>query len=93
MAEEEKLKPIVNACYPGTLSALNLAVLEITGRDAHVFLRMVLSLNALFFLFSTFLIFFWSIYPWKKWLWIGTAITFVLGLFGSLLSVIWLILI
>ena len=93
MDDEKHLKPIINASYPATLSALSLAVLEIVGRDVPVTLRLILSLNALFFLFSAFFIFFYSIYTWKRWLWTGTAITFILGLCGSLISVICLILI
>ena len=91
MDEEKRLKPIINASYPGTLSALSLAVLEIVGRDVPGLLRVVLSMNALMFLFSAFFIFFYSIYDFKRWLWIGAAITFILGLFGSLISVICLV--
>ena len=93
MGEEKLLKPIINASYPATLSALSLAVLEIVGRDVPILLRIILSLNSLFFLFSAFFIFFYSIYTWKRWLWTGTAITFILGLVGSLISVVCLILI
>ena len=91
--EERLLRPIINACYPGTLSGLSLAVLEITGRDVSIILRVILSMNALFFLFSAFFIFFYTIYHWKRWLWIGTALSFILGLCGSLISVIWLVLV
>jgi hypothetical protein len=90
-SEEKLLKPIINACYPGTLTALSLAVLQVTGRE-NLILRLTLSLNALLFLFSTFFIFFYTIYHWKKWLWTSTAISFILGLFGSLIAVIMLIL-
>jgi hypothetical protein len=92
-AEEKLLKPIINACYPGTLSGLSLAVLEITGRDVSILLRVILSMNALLFLFSAFFIFFYTIYHWKKWLWTSTAITFILGLCGSLIAAIWLVLV
>ena len=91
--EEELIRPIINACYPGTLSGLSLAVLEITGRDVSILLRVILSMNALLFLFSAFLIFFFTIYHWKMWLWKGTAITFIVGLFGSLIASIWLVVI
>jgi len=90
---ERLLKPIINACYPGTLSALSLAVLEITGRDVNIILRVILSVNALLFLFSAFFVFFYTIYHWRRWLWTGTAITFILGLCGSLIAVIWLVLV
>jgi hypothetical protein len=86
-----RLKPIINACYPGTLATLSLAVLEIVGKDASVILRFILSLNAILFVACAFLIFFHTIYPWKRMLWTGSAVTFILGLICSLLSVIWLI--
>jgi hypothetical protein len=89
--DDRLLRPIINACYPGTLSGLSLAVLEITGRDALTFIRVVLSLNALLFIFSAFFIFFYTIYHWRKWLWNGAAITFILGLCGSLIAAIWLV--
>ena len=88
---EEKLKPIINACYPGTLTALSLTVLQVTGR-ANPILWLTLSLIAFLFLCTTFFIFFYTIYPWKRWLWICTTVTFVLGLCGSLISVIILML-
>lgn len=91
-AEERLLRPIINSCYPGTLSALSLAILEIVGRDVHIVLRVILSMNGLFFLFSAFFVFFYTIYPWRRWLWTSAAITFILGLCGSLIAVIWLVL-
>ena len=93
MTEEVEglLKPIINACYPGTLSGLSLAVLEITGRDVPTILRLIISTNALLFLFSAFFIFFFTIYHWRRWLWTATAITFISGLCGSLIAVIWLV--
>jgi len=90
MAEEfEKkfIKPIVNASYPGTLAALSLAVLQVSGTGVFIALKIVLLLGAMMFLFSAFFIFFYTIYPTRKKLWTGTAITFLLGLFCSILSV------
>jgi hypothetical protein len=89
--EERRLRPIVNASYPATLTALSLAVLEITGRE-NLILSLTLSLTALLFLLSAFFIFFYSLYHRRRWLWVCTAITFVLGLIGSLASVLLLIL-
>lgn len=90
---QERLKPMINACYPGTLSALNLAVLQIIGKEGHPILRMLFSVSALLFLLSTFFVFFYTIYNWKKRLWTVTAITFVLGLCGSLIAAVWLIIV
>mgnify|MGYP001198247734 CR=1 FL=1 len=86
--EKKFIKPIVNASYPGTLAALSLAVLQVGGKDTHAALKLVLLLGAMMFLLSAFFIFFYSIYPTRKKLWTGTAITFLLGLVCSILSVI-----
>ena len=84
--EKKFIKPIVNASYPGTLAALSLTVLQVGGSISLV-LKTVLLLGALMFLFSAFFIFFYSIYPTRKKLWTGTAVTFLLGLFWLILSV------
>jgi len=84
--EEKFIKPIVNASYPGTLAALSLAVLQVGGAGTATVLKVVLSLGATMFLLSAFFIFFYSVYPARKRLWTGTAITFLVGLFCSLLS-------
>jgi hypothetical protein len=89
--EDRRLKPIINASYPGTLTALSLTVLQITGRENYL-LRLNLSLTALLFLLSAFFIFFFTLYHKKTWLWTGTAVTFIFGLVGSLVSVVILIL-
>jgi len=89
--EERRLKPIVNASYPATLTALSLAVLEITGRE-NLLLNLTLSLTALLFLMSAFFIFFYTLYHKRRWLWVCTATTFILGLTGSLVSVLLLLL-
>ena len=94
MAEEfEKkfIRPIINASYPGTLAALSLAVLQVGGKESSLALKFVLSLGAIMFLLSAFFIFFYSIYPTRKKLWTGTAITFFLGLFWLILSVFFLL--
>ncbi len=85
--EEKFIKPIVNASYPGTLAALSLTVLQVSGTGVALVLKFVLLLGAMMFLLSAFLIFFHSIYPARKNLWTGTALTFLLGLFCGLLSV------
>jgi hypothetical protein len=89
--EESLLRPIVNASYPATLTALSLAVLQITGRE-NLILTITLSVTAFLFLLSAFFIFFYTLYHSRRWLWICTAVTFLLGLTGSLVSVLLLIL-
>jgi len=85
--EERFIKPIINASYPGTLAGLSLAVVQVSGQRLAGSLRVILLLGAMMFLLSAFFIFFYSIYPtWKK-LWTFTAITFLLGLICSILSV------
>lgn len=86
--EERFIKPIVNASYPGTLAALNLTVLQVTGADAPTIIRMLIALGSTMFLVSSFTIFFYTIYPTKKTLWTTTAVSFLLGLSCSLIAVI-----
>jgi hypothetical protein len=88
--EERFIKPIVNASYPGTLAALSLTVLQITGlggQTTALALRIALLLGAATFLLSAFAIFFYSIYPTRKKLWMVTALSFLIGLFCSVVSV------
>ncbi len=85
--EEKFIKPIVNASYPGTLAALSLAVVQVSGNEIALGLKVILLLGAMMFLLSAFFIFFYSIYPTRKKLWTGTAVTFLLGLLCSILSV------
>jgi hypothetical protein len=85
--EEKFLKPIINACAPGTLAALSLAVLQINYRIVYA-LKMVLLIGSLTFTLSAFFIFFYTIYPTRKGVWTLTAITFLAGLFCSLLAAV-----
>ena len=85
--EEKFIKPIVNASYPGTLAALSLTVLQVTGERTPFSLKITLLLGATMFLLSAFSIFFYSIYPTRKKLWTATAVTFLIGLFCSIVSV------
>ena len=85
--EEKFLKPIINACAPGTLAALSLAVLQITLNVPEA-LKITLLTASLTFTLSAFFIFFYTIYPTRKKLWTLTAITFLSGLFCSLLSAV-----
>ena len=94
--EEKFIKPIVNASYPGTLAALSLTVLQVTGltgTPTPFSLKITLLLGATTFLLSAFSIFFYSIYPTRKKLWTSTAITFLIGLFCSIVSVLLLFII
>lgn len=94
--EEKFIKPIVNASYPGTLAALSLTVLQITGltgTPTPFSLKTTLLIGATTFLLSAFSIFFYSIYPTRKKLWTSTAITFLIGLFCSIVSVMLLFII
>lgn len=86
--EERFIKPIVHASYPGTLAALNLTVLQVTGRDAPSIIRILIAFGSIMFLLSSFSIFFYTIYPTKKKLWTTTATAFLLGLACSLMAVI-----
>jgi RsiW-degrading membrane proteinase PrsW (M82 family) len=89
--EEKFIKPIVNASYPATLAALTLTVLQVTGlsgRQTPYSLKVTLLLGAASFLLSAFSIFFYSIYPTRKKLWTVAAVTFLIGLFCAIVSVL-----
>jgi hypothetical protein len=87
MSEEfEKLiRPIRNASAPGTLAALCLAALRVSG-DLPYALKLGLLMGAILFLLSAFFIFFYSIYPTKRILWTCTALTFLAGLLSLIVS-------
>ncbi len=89
--DEKLIKPIINACYPGTLAGLSLAALQIVGKGAPLVIRFILSLDAVMFVLSAFFIFFYTIYPWRRRLWTCSASTFLAGLTCSLIAVIGLI--
>jgi hypothetical protein len=91
--EEKFIKPIVNASYPGTLAALSLAVLQVTGLSserAPLMLKLTLLSGATGFLLSAFSIFFYSIYPTRRKLWTAAAVLFLVGLFCLIASVLML---
>jgi hypothetical protein len=88
--EEKFIKPIVNASYPGTLAALSLAVLQVTGIGKQTFLGLKFTLltGAVSFLLSAFSIFFYSIYPTRRKLWTSAAVMFLVGLICLIASVL-----
>jgi hypothetical protein len=83
--EKRYVEPIVNASRPGTLAGLSLTVLRISTEDPMI-LKIILTFGAIMFLLSSFFIFFYSVYPTRRILWTGTAITFLMGLFCTILS-------
>jgi hypothetical protein len=89
--EQILLRPIINASYPATLAALSLAVLQVTGVPT-LAVRLILGSGALMFTICAFTFFFYSIYPTRRLLWTATAITYIIGLVFTLLSVLSLIL-
>jgi len=90
--EEKFIKPIINASYPGTLAALSLTVLSVGGmEDISIGLKFALLSGATLFLLSSFFIFFYSIYPTRRKLWTGAALTFLMGLSSSFVSVFFLL--
>jgi hypothetical protein len=90
-AEEKRIKPIVNAAYPGGLASLSLAVLEMVGEEAPLILRIILSLDSILFILCAFFLFFYAIYPYKRILWTSSALTFLVGLILSFSAVIGII--
>jgi hypothetical protein len=92
-AEDRLMKPIVNACFPGMLAALNLAVfgiIDIRGTPP-LASRIAVLLGTIAFVLSSFAIFFYGLYPTRKKLWTATAIFFFTGLLSSLAAVILLV--
>jgi hypothetical protein len=89
--DKRYVEPIVNASRPATLAALSLAVLRFSAEDPMP-LQVILLVGAIMFLFSSFFIFFYSIYPTRRILWTGTAMTFFLGLLCSIMSSVILLL-
>lgn len=89
--DDRLIKPIVNACYPGTLAGLSLTALQIVGKEAVPIIRLILSLNSMMFVLSAFFIFFYTIYPERTKLWRISASTFIAGLASSLIAVIGII--
>jgi hypothetical protein len=86
--EEKFIKPIINASYPGTLAALSLAVLQVTGQQVLLALKVTLLVGATAFLVSALSIFFYSIYPTRKKLWTTAAVMFLTGLFCLIASIL-----
>lgn len=91
--EDRLMKPIVNACYPGMLAALNLTVfgiIDIRGTPSVPY-RIAILLGTIAFVLSSFAIFFYGVYPTRKGLWTATAVFFFTGLLSSLAAVVMLV--
>ncbi len=88
--EEKFINPIVNASYPATLAGLDLAVLQFSTSSG-LMLNYTLLAGAMGFLLSAFSVFSYTIYPTRKKLWTSSALSFIAGLFCSILAVVLLI--
>jgi len=86
------VEPITNAARPATLASLSMTVLRFFASDLPLF-TITLTIGAIMFLLSSFLIFFYTIYTTRRILWVGTAVTFLIGLTCSLISSIILLII
>jgi hypothetical protein len=86
MAEfkERFIDPIDYASKPATIAALNFAVVVLVPtQQSDIFdaiLKIILGVGGLLFLISAFAIFFFSIYPSKRGLWLTGSLSFLLGL-------------
>ena len=91
--EEKFIKPLVSASYPATLAALSLTATVVSnlGGSPPVYLKIGLLSAAVTFLFSSFSIFFYRLYPSQKKLWTGASVMYVVGLFCLIASVITLL--
>jgi len=79
------VEPITNAARPATLASLSMTVLRF-WTDETMLLRVSLTVGAVMFFISSFLIFFYSIYTTRRFLRVGTALTFLIGLLCSMIS-------
>jgi hypothetical protein len=82
---EKFIEPIENASKPATIAALNFAVVvlfPVGSIPEYLFLtlRLLLGVGGLLFLLSSFAIFFFSIYPSRRALWLTGSFAFLLGL-------------
>ena len=84
------VEPIINATRPGTLAGLSMTVLKFSQTDP-LPLRFTLVIGVIMFLLSSLFIFFYTLYPTRKNLWVLTASTFLIGLCCSIISSIILI--
>ena len=83
--DQRYVEPIINASRPGTLAALSMSILKFSLDDP-VILQLTLTVGAMMFLMTSFFIFFYTIYPTRRFLWTGTSLCFLTGLFCSIIS-------
>lgn len=86
--EERFIRPIRNASYPGTLAALSIAGARLQMAAIRTVVTNLFLLAAASFLVSSFSIFFFSLYPTRRMLWTTCAVTFLIGLFFLVTSVL-----
>jgi len=79
------VEPITNAARPATLAGLSMTVLRFWANE-FMLLRITLTVGAVMFFLSSFLFFFYSIYTTRRFLRVGTALTFLIGLLCSMTS-------
>ncbi len=87
--KERFLEPIDNASKPATIAALNFAVVVLfigQAKTIYIILRVLLGVGGLLFLLSAFAIFFFTIYPSRRALWLTGSFTFLLGLVLSMVG-------
>jgi hypothetical protein len=88
--EQKFIKPIVSASYPATLAALSLTAMVVSNivGAPPLFLKIGLLLAAITFLFSSFSIFFYRLYPGNRKLWTMASVLYVSGLLCLIVSVL-----
>ena len=79
------VEPINNAARPGTLAGLSMTILRFSEQETTAF-KLILLIGAIMFLLSSFFIFFYSLYPTRKGLWVLTSSTFFMGMCCSIIS-------
>jgi len=91
--ESKFIKPLVSASYPATLAALSLTAMVVSNivGPPPFYLKLGLLLAATTFLFSSFSIFFYRLYPGNRRLWTLASVMYICGLLCLVLSVITLL--
>jgi hypothetical protein len=90
-AREKFLEPIDNASKPATIAGLNFAVVVLfqngsvlgglaLNPELAALLRSLLGIGGLLFLISAFAVFFFTIYPSRRGLWVTSSFSFLLGI-------------
>jgi hypothetical protein len=82
------IEPIDNASKPATIATLNFAVVILipTQNILDLVLRTLLGVGGLMLMLSSFAVFFFSVYPTRRRLWLVGALAFLIGLSATIVA-------